>query len=115
MISTNFTELNDSMKTFILSVAVGPDVVIEKLLATVNRHLNQLELIQIDTPNAKLYFECSVRIIANAHTSLCYINHHSADVLSDDPQNPLDVEIEAIEKRFNLALNRIKKEVPNVR
>lgn len=114
MISTNFNELNESLKIFILSVAVGPEVVIEKLLATVNRHLDQLELLQIDTPNVKLHFDCSVQIIINAYTSLSYINQHSADLLSDHPQNPLDVEIEAIENRFNLALDRIKKEVPNV-
>lgn len=115
MIFTNFTNLNESLMTFILSVSVGPEAVIDSLLATANRHLECLESLQIDTPNVKIHFECSVRIITNVYSALRYINHNSADVLSDEPMNPLDDEIESIEKRFTLVLDRIKKEVPNVR
>lgn len=115
MISTNFTLLNDSLKTFILSVAVGEETVIDKLLATANKHLDVLDSLQVDTPNVKFYFETSVQIINNAYTALRYINSHSADLFSNDSMNPLDTDLEAIEERFTLVLNRIRKEVPNVR
>lgn len=35
MISINFTQLDDSIKTFILSVAVGSDVIIEERFTSV--------------------------------------------------------------------------------
>lgn len=115
MISINFTELNDSIKTFILSVAVGSEIVIDKLIETANAHLDQLESIEIDTPNAQLHFECSVRILTNAYTALSYINLHAADLFSSKSICPLDSDLEAISNRFTAALDRIKKEVPNVR
>lgn len=115
MISVDFTELNDSLKTFILSVAIGSEEVIDKLKETAKRHLDQLEFIGKDTPNGKLHFDCSVQILANVYTALSYINHHSADLFREKSLTPLDSEIEAISNRFTLILDRIKKEVPNVR
>lgn len=109
MISTNFTELNESLKTFILSVAVGSEVVIDKLLATANRHLEQLESINKDTPNAKLHVDCSVQILTESYTSLTYINNHSADLFSDNSINPLDSDLAVISERFAKALARLQK------
>lgn len=111
MISVDFTQLNESLKTFILSVSVGSEVVIDSLINTANRHIAQLEVLQDDTMNVKLHFECSVSIINQAYNSLCYINLHAADFMSDSPLCPLDSEIESIGNRFSLALERIKKEV----
>lgn len=109
MISTNFIELNDDLKTFILSVAVGSEEVIDKLLDTVNRHLCVLESLQLDSPNLKLHFETSVHIINQAYTSLLYINHHSADLFRENPLEPVVTQLEAIENRFGLVLKKFKE------
>lgn len=112
MISVDFSELNESLKTFILSVSVGSEAVIDSLIETANRHIEQLNALQVDTINAKLHFDCSVSIINQAYNSLCYINLHAADLMSDRPLCPLDSHIESIANRFSMALERIKKEVP---
>lgn len=109
MISVNFTELNDSLKTFILSVAIGAEGVIDNLLNTAERHLKQLEVIDKDTPNAQLHFECSVRILTDTYTALSYINYHSADIFSEKTTCPLDSDLRSIEKRFTSVLANCKK------
>lgn len=112
MISVDFTELNESLKTFILSVAIGSEKVIDSLLQTANRHLEQLERLDIGTPNFKLYFECSVSVLTQSYTVLAYINYHSADLFGDEhfsSLNPLDSDLRAIEKRFTDVLARFKK------
>lgn len=114
MITTDFTQLNESLKTFILSVSLGSQAVIDALIDTANRHLNELDRLTIETLNAKLHFECSVSIINQVYSSLCYINLHSADLMSDEPQCPLDSVIESIGNRFSAVLARIKSEVPTV-
>ena len=115
MISVDFSELNESLKTFILSVSVGSEVVIDSLIETANRHIDQLNKLQVDTMNVKLHFDCSVSIINQAYNSLCYINLHAADLMSDVSLCPLDSQIESIANRFSAALVRIRREVPNVR
>ena len=111
MISINFTQLDDSIKTFILSVAVGSDVIIDKLLQTVDRHLTLLESLKKDTPNVRLYFDCSFQIVNNAYIALRYINHNSADLFNDDPICPLESKLRSIEERFTSVLDRVGKEI----
>ena len=113
MIHVNFNEMNESLKTFILSVSLGSEAVIDSLLKTADSHLNVLERINEKTPNAKLHFDCSVRIITQAFTSLVYINHHSADLFSDESIHPLANELSSVDERFNSVLDRIRKEFPN--
>lgn len=115
MISIDFTELNESSKNFILSVAVGSEVVIKSLLDTAYRHLDALESISAETLNAQLHFDCSVSIISQVYKALVYINFHSMDVFTDEFKSPLDSDLETISYRFVAAMLRIKKEVPNVR
>lgn len=114
MITTDFTQLNESLKTFILSVSFGSQAVIDSLVDTANRHLEELNRLNIATLNVKLHFQCSVSIINQVYSSLYYINLHSADIMSDEPQRPLDSVIDSIGNRFSAALARIKSEVPTV-
>ena len=62
MITTDFTQLNESLKTFILSVSFGSQAVIDSLVDTANRHLEELNRLNIATLNVKLHFQCSVSI-----------------------------------------------------
>lgn len=114
MITTDFTQLNESLKTFILSVSLGSQAVIDSLVDTANRHLCELDRLNVDTLNVKLQFDCSISIINQAYSALCYINLHSADLMSDEPQCPLDSVIESIGNRFSAVLARTKAEVPTV-
>lgn len=114
-IHTDFTNLNESLKTFIISVAIGSEEVIDKLIDTANSHLDVLDSLTEETPNGKIHFDCSVRIVNQAYTTLRYINFHSANLLSDDPVSPLDDKLQAIEVRFSLILDRVRKNLSYVR